>query len=181
MNNIPEGATHKSGFNDAYYKKIGLEWFCAGQDSQEWNMSNFATTAVIKLNLTPIKKAKEMIYTKQMQEAGECPRLGMSFMFKGGSNDYIAKVIGLAIGSDHIQVVTFEYTDKIGLSGVECAFFDKSLFHSIDTRTDKEKAIDAISNVISNFDNNSFEEDAEEVLECIKAGKIHGIAFTGDK
>ena len=53
----------------------------------------------------------------------------------------------------------------------------------IDTRTDTEKAIDDLADGISAncSDDQSFKEDAINMLNFIKAGKIHGVTFTGDK
>ena len=168
MSEIPEGATHKSGFNNAYYKKIGREWFCAGQDSQEWNMSNFATTAVIKLSLTPIKQDKEMIYTKEMHEAGELPKVGMMVSTEAG--EYVVLLI-------NDKEIVFEDEQGFYIS------INKHKVKPTDTRTDTEKAIDDLTNGISASYSNSksFKEDAREMLDLIKAGKIHGVTFTGDK
>jgi len=176
------------GFNFALYcEEVDIVNFYTYEPShsdERWSCEStvfdgYPSYPHYKLHTRP--KAKEMIYTKEMQEAGELPKLGMSFTFKGGSSDYIAKVIGLAVGSDHIQVVTFEYTDSIGMSGIECAFFDKSVFHSIDTRTDKQKTIENVELALNEKMYESNKSIAIYLVNKIYNSEFEMLSFTGDK
>ena len=81
MNNIPEGATRKSKYSDGYfYKKTNGIWFT--YDQLTWAESPLQKNDWFDENTTPIKQDEEMIYTKQMQEAGELPKVGMKVDFR---------------------------------------------------------------------------------------------------
>ena len=142
MSDIPKGATHKSGFNNAYYKKIGLEWFCATQGGQDWKMSNCATSAVRRLHLTPIKQDKEMIYTEQSYNVGETPIRGCFVgLLVGDSKD---EIYGRIVASTRNYIILLTDDDfEFSYNKLEIQF------RPYNTRTDTEKAIDDLADGIS--------------------------------
>ena len=114
-------------------------------------------------------KAKEMIYTKEMQEAGELPKVGMMVDFRKCDCEVMT-------GEDAVGYFVIMYEG-------EWEVVNTSDITAIDTRTDTEKAIDDLADGISASysDDQSFKEDAINMLNFIKAGKIHGVTFAGDK
>ena len=165
MSEIPEGATHKSEEGN-YIKANGedVSWFI----NDEWkSVSSWVMLGAMKLTL--IKQDKEMnVYTKEMQEAGEPPKVGMMVSTEAG--EYVVLLI-------NDKEIVFEDEQGFYIS------INKHKVKPIGTRTDTEKAIDDLTVGISASYSNSksFKEDAREMLDIIKAGKIHGITFTGDK
>ena len=57
--------------------------------------------------------------------------------------------------------------------------FEKLTSRPLDTRTDDQKAIDDIKGNISLRARDGADIVSEEVLEAIKAGKIHNVKWTG--
>ena len=171
MSEIPEGATHKQDV--FFYKKECTCWYVY---MSGWKPNTVANQlrGWAESNLTPIKQDKEMIYTKEMQESGELPKVGMKFLDR---NNNLSKCISLsAILNQTAWLVTYSY----GACFNAC-LADKSNIHHIDTRTDKEKAKDDLFNAMIGVEVLSNLHAIDELFDLIKAGKIHGVTFTGDK
>ena len=183
MSEIPEGATHKANEDIAYYKYINNVlhgWFngwVIDESSEEW----------LELNLTPIKQDKEMIYTKEMHEADINPAIGSKVIYNLSKSAMCEnKEYRLTKVGQEMTVVAIVNNSLVCLISDDYEFCDtvnNGHFKPIDTRTDTEKAIDDLADGISASysDDQSFKEDAINMLNFIKAGKIHGITFTGDK
>lgn len=125
------------------------------------------------------KESKDMIYTQEMFDNGEVPHIGMMFICKEKTSDSrisdfmgkAVKVVGVS-NLDGNEVITFHHTTL----GIGCGVFGEEWVKPIDTRTDEEKAVDDL------YNNEYFDkEQGPRFLEDIKAGKIHGVSFTGDK
>ena len=164
MSEIPEGATHKQDV--FFYKKECTCWYVY---MSGWKPNTVANElrGWAESNLTLIKQDKEMIYTKEMHEAGELPKVGMMVSTEAG--EYVVLLI-------NDKEIVFEDEQGFYIS------INKHKVKPIDTRTDTEKAVDDLADGISASYSNSksFKEDARELLDLIKAGKIHGVTFTGD-
>ena len=173
MSEIPAGATHTLG--GFYFKIKGQVWFYYSSKPQRFNWRlSLLQDIYIENNAIPIKQDKEMIYTKEMQEAGELPKVGMKFLDR---NNNLSKCISLsAILNQTAWLVTYSY----GACFNAC-LADKSNIHHIDTRTDKEKAKDDLFNAMIGVEVLSNLHAIDELFDLIKAGKIHGVTFTGDK
>ena len=162
MSEIPEGATHKSEEGN-YIKASGEDVSCFIND--EWE-SVCSLVMLGAMNLTPIKQDKEMIYTKEMHEAGELPKVGMMVSTEAG--EYVVLLI-------NDKEIVFEDEQGFYIS------INKHKVKPIDTRTDTEKAIDDIKKLLISVAEKSFDVTAQVILEKAIAGKIHGVTFTGDK
>ena len=173
MSDIPEGATHKQDV--FFYKKECACWYIY---MSGWKPNTVANElrGWAESNLTLIKQDKEMIYTKEMQEAGELPKVGMMVGVKFNKSSHADKGKILALTKEYVILGIGEE--------IEQHFYRNSWdILAIDTRTDTEKAVDDLADGISAScsDDQSFKEDAINMLNFIKAGKIHGVTFTGDK
>ena len=101
-----------------------------------------------------------------MQDAGELPKVGMMVDFRRFDCEVIT-------GADAVGYFVIMYEG-------EWVVVKTSDITAIDTRTDTEKAIDDLSEyAFSNPD--STISMPHNVFYAIKAGKIHGVTFTGDK
>ena len=137
------------------------------------------------MQLTPIKQDKEMnVYTRaNVISVGETPiRWDVLLVYWSGIAKYeiVTGVIVAMVARNYIDLTNTDeqilsFHDKVGIRDSNSV--------RINTRTDTEKAIDDLADGISASysDDQSFKEDARELLDLIKAGKIHGITFTGDK
>ena len=175
MSDIPEGATHTlDGF---YFKIKGQVWFYYSSKPQRFNWRlSMLQNIYIENNATPIKQDKEMIYTKEMFNNSETPKVGMQIgvRFDKASKPNYGKLIALT--NQYIILLEDEAQERHYHRGTW-------IFSPVDTRTDTEKAVDDLADGISasySIDQ-SFKEDARGMLDLIKAGKIHGLTFTGDK
>ena len=102
------------------------------------------------------------VYTKAMQDAGEQIKAGMKFRTEAG--EYIAELVnGLSVC----------FTDEFGFF----VAINISLAKGIDTRTDKEKAIDDLFNLDELICNDI--KWHENFLDGIIAGKITGVTWAG--
>ena len=184
MSEIPEGATHKSEEGN-YIKANGedVSWFI----NDEWkSVSSWVMLGAMKLTL--IKQDKEMnVYTKEMHEADINPAIGSKVIYNLSKSAMCEnKEYRLTKVGQEMTVVAIVNNSLVCLISDDYEFCDtvnNGHFKPIDTRTDTEKAIDDLADGISASYSNSksFKEDAREMLDIIKAGKIHGITFTGDK
>ena len=122
------------------------------------------TGCPIKLKKWQDSKSIEvkLVYTKAMQDAGEQIKVGMKFRTEAG--EYIAELVnGLSVC----------FTDEFGFF----VAINISLAKGIDTRTDKEKAIDDLFNLDELICNDI--KWHENFLDGIIAGKITGVTWAG--
>ena len=124
----PEGATHYWEGSQCFYKfdKHGDDFvFCTDHWESCSDISCFSTEG---LKLIPTEP-KQPVYTQEMHNNNECPRLGVKFKvvnLEGDSriNDFNGlevTVIGLSISECGKQVITFEHETR----GVGCGIFRK--------------------------------------------------------
>ena len=117
-----------------------------------------------------------MIYTEQSYNVGETPIRGCFVgLLVGDSKD---EIYGRIVASTRNYIILLTDDDfEFSYNKLEIQF------RPYNTRTDTEKAIDDLADGISASysDDQSFKEDAINMLNFIKAGKIHGVTFTGDK
>ena len=140
-----------------------MSWFIGG----EWEAVS-PWVMLGAMNLTPIKQDKEMnVYTKQMQEAGELPKVGMTVDFRKCDCEVMT-------GADAVGYFVIVYEG-------EWEVVKTSDITAIDARTDTEKAIDDIKKLLISVAEKSFDVKAQVILEKAIAGKIHSVTFTGDK
>jgi hypothetical protein len=140
-----------------------------------------------------MEKGKEAVYTREMFDNGEAPKIGMMFIckektFNSRISDFLNKVvevIGVSILNGD-EVITFSHE----IMGIGCGRFGEEWVKPIDTRTDSEKAINDIDLSITDTNNSltgtyklerNFSTESIALLQKIKAGEIHGVSFTGDK
>jgi hypothetical protein len=125
-------------------------------------------------------KGKESVYTQEMKDRANLPELGMRFIVAEGEGDsrivdfHGLEVLTIGISEfENNRVVTFQHPTQ----GIGCGVFYRGGFvRPIDQRTDIQKAIDDL------YNNEYFDkEQGPRFLEDVKAGKFHGISFTGDK
>jgi len=106
----------------------------------------------------------KLIYTKEMVDAGVMPSVGMEVMHLA-----VKKVVMLPA----------DLNSKYVLNSVN-DFYSLALIHDIkplDTRTDKEKALDGLS-----WNGEGLTAKACVLaLDLIMSGKVHGVTFTGSK
>lgn len=113
------------------------------------------------------------IFTKAMQEAGEFPSVGMECMVYNAElmNPEYEKAVIDFIGS-HIVVYSSESCTE------RTCNLELVKFKPIDTRTDKEKAIDDLRNADDSVCNDI--EWHKNFLQLIIDGKIHGVTWSGN-
>ena len=133
--NAPEGATHY-GTSGNFFKETDGKFaiFTCGLLYGGWLVDNQAQPS--RINLTP--KPVQPVFTRSMADNGELPVVGMDCMIhhECAAKDSWVKVYIVAVTEDYI-------ISKSNGSAFEQHYHIKSLsFKPIDTRTDKEKAID---------------------------------------
>ena len=127
--------------------------------------------------LAKTNESKEMIYTQEMKDKGEAPKVGMDVLYSGEK----VEVINIYhIGDSTVLTLINNKT-----SGVSALYFNSGEgvnIDVIDTRTDEEKAIDDLKLSYDNWDNEATEKDTLQwIFDDIKAGKVHGVSFTRGK
>ena len=115
------------------------------------------------LKLIKWKESKNIkpVYTQSMADSGEPIKSGMLFSTET-SNEYTAELV-----NDKSVCFTDEGGFLIAI-GIKFA-------KPIDTRTDEEKSID---DLISARKTCKVDENSKQILEAIKAGKIHGVTWS---
>ena len=164
---IPEGATHRKiewkDVNDYYKLEGGREFYfwhdASGKFMPSANCDDWHQSKLEKL------ESKEMIYTQVMKDKGELVWPEMKFSTCAG--EYVA------IMTNEKSVVFKDEEGHLVAINIESAM-------PIDQRTDEEKAIDDMNDVYK-----AHIRDVQDYIDIlfvdIKAGKIHGVTFTGDK
>ncbi|MAF42818.1 MAG: hypothetical protein CMI54_01435 [Parcubacteria group bacterium] len=135
------------------------------------------------LHINPdYKEEEKMIYTQEMYDNKELPKIGMKFLFGQVENDsriseFVGEeviVIGVCDSGDN-KIITFKHK----VLGFGCGvYFINSWVEPIDTRTDEEKATD---DLIDFFRANIIGRKSDLLLEAIKDNQIHGVTFTESK
>jgi hypothetical protein len=165
-------------------KQTYIDAINAGKESKEMKSDRLAGEIM--------EKSKESVYTREMFDNGEVPHIGMMFIckektFDSRISDFLNKVvevIGVSILNGD-EVITFSHE----IMGIGCGRFGEEWVKPIDTRTDSQKAVDAIKDVLeAHYENNGFNTaeidctgDAECVFSAINSDMICGVSFTGDK
>ena len=109
----------------------------------------------------------ENIYTQSMHDAGELPKVGMEFMYRDyESQEYVSAKL----------LITHKKSLVMQVDGWDSAIVISiySDIKPLDTRTDEQKAVNDIKQVIRSANFNSI---TEEILDEIKAGKIHNVKW----
>jgi hypothetical protein len=158
-------------------KQTYIDAINAGKESKEMKSDRLAGEIM--------EKSKESVYTREMFDNGEVPHIGMMFIckektFDSRISDFLNKVvevIGVSI-LDGDEVITFSHE----IMGIGCGRFGEEWVKPIDTRTDSQKAVDDLKESYDRWDEASTQKDAMEwMIADIKAGRVHGVSFTGDK
>jgi len=166
----PEGATHYHKPSITFYKWIGsaLKFWDVGR----WNVSA-CNASKLTPELTP--RPEPLIYTKEQYDAGELPKVGMRVLVKLTCTDFLniseVECDGAAVDVIFIDngLAIFRFDRRyIGLNDQQ--------FQPIDTRTDTQKAIEDLTGEDNCYMNI---EEARGLFSVIKAGKIHGVTFSG--
>ena len=116
-----------------------------------------------------------MIYTQVMKLKGEAPKVGMDILYNGEKME--------VINIYHIGDSTVLTLINNKTSGVSALYFNSDEgvnIEVIDARTDEEKAIDDLKAFVYSNPNSTVSSQ-HNVFYAIKAGKIHGVSFTGDE
>jgi hypothetical protein len=100
------------------------------------------------------------VFTQAMADAGELPPVGSDFL-------HAKKVVTCLSVSDYDGgVVTFAYNDRDGQEvDIDCCWNNDSWVQPIDTRTPKQKSVDAIQEVICSQGWLSKERVSKEIAE----------------
>ena len=107
------------------------------------------------------------IFTKAMQDAGELPCIGMEVSF----DRMIVTIVGFTLKG----MPVFEMPN-----GTVDYFNSNNSYRPIDTRTDKEKAIDDLIESYRVGVSDSAAKDACSIMmKAIQSGKIHGVKWVG--
>ena len=182
---IPNGATHQLVINETlkkenqkvdYFKKLDGKWFFFNSKLNDWYLSVRCkkTLECVLERLTLIKQENEMIYTKQMYDAGELPKAGMKCNIFNPEQQKEVEVIILTV---------FDTKRGVGCVGEDGALginvYGIAQVLPLKNKTDKEKAIDDIKNEITeNFVVNP--EITNFIFDAIETGKIHGVTYVND-
>ncbi|QDP67552.1 MAG: hypothetical protein Unbinned5350contig1004_59 [Prokaryotic dsDNA virus sp.] len=114
------------------------------------------------------------VFTQAMADAGELPQVGMECMILNTNCSRPKYIKGLIkyIG----DLMIYAYVD----SGERCDNVKTLKFKPIDTRTDKEKAIEeAITNLMFYGDQTQTSQKANETLIAIMEGRITAVKWVG--
>jgi len=117
---------------------------------------------------------KQSVFTKEMQDNGESPEVGMKcevFM----KEERISATGNIELKNEKSFV--FKYDDN-GLCDIY-DFGDNVYFQAIDNRTDKEKAIEHLTNYFCDGELTPTEHLYEELFRQIKAGEVPFIKWVG--
>lgn len=175
----PEGATHYADFGDetsCFYKMIDGDYSKSfrqgGWRSTSWSYLDVNKNSSSMVNFIPRPQPKPVkpVFTKAMADNGELPPVGSDYLDEDNQvcraiAHYSKFVIGDML--EHLQLQQYP--------AISTARVDR--INAIDTRTDKEKAIDDIIDVIHDNSGNY----AENIFKQIELGKVHGVTFKGEE
>ena len=127
-----------------------------------------------------------MKYTKEMHEAGELPKVGMKGRFFAGSKlsgaDFVDGVcLSVAKRPNDSFAIMFEYENGYDIP-IDCTLFDAAWVKPIDTRTDREKAIDDLNYVLMNeVAGKTTKQIAEHIIDKCIGHEFEYLTFAGDE
>ena len=164
----PEGATHYYPCIDCFYlfDKHGDDFVFNGTEKELCS-----DISCFKGCLIPRPETKPA-YTKAMFDNGVMPLVGM---------EYEHGVVLVGADKEGMYVIS-----EHGISIIA----ELSAIKPIDTRTDKERAVDDLNRELTKLNNNiidehktssNFHSECFWLIDIIKAGKIHGVTFTGEE
>ena len=163
----PEDATHynPSDFVELckYYKLSGKEYVYFYNGCWE---SSGASKKGLDECLIERPKPSQLVFTQAMADNGELPVVGMECCYSSLNRIVWNKCTIIAYYDG------FVWTSDNGIRQLSL-----TAFKPIDTRTDKEKAID---NLMFFGDQGQDSDGANFNLEAIIAGKIHGVKWVGE-
>lgn len=110
------------------------------------------------------------IFTKEMYDAGEQAKAGSRVNLVFNGNESFEEVEIVAITDAYIIAKPGQFEQHYHKS----SYSIKPIY----TRTDTEKAIDDLREMDESISNNS--DWYKNFIDEIKAGKIHGVTFTGE-
>jgi len=148
---------------------------CTSFDNYEYCMNEEIYPCMDFFTLIPRPEAQP-VFTQAMADNGESIKAGMLFQYNSGEKTELL----LPIDESGMGVAMFD--------GEYCIVCQSGML-PIDTRTDKEKAIDAIDKLITNayqettdnFASNSrFRVEAEHLMDEIIDGTIAGVKWVGE-
>tara|TARA_R110000772_G_scaffold222931_3_gene333361 strand:+ start:1325 stop:2071 length:747 start_codon:yes stop_codon:yes gene_type:complete len=165
--NAPDGATHYGYETETHYKgfyKILDVSDGFWHDGSRWLMTESWPDITPKPEVKPTP-----VYTKEMADNGVFPVVGMECLVLNTncSNPKYIKALIKYVG----QKVVYNYMDY----PERCDNVKTLKFKPLDTRTDKEKAIDDMYKSLNKDD--SRQGGCDDLFDDIKAGKIHGVSF----
>lgn len=121
-----------------------------------------------------------MNYTKEMQDAGIRPEIGMHALYEGEDG---IEIEVLVIGFKTNNAIVFEYLTGTLRGSVDALVSSRGNFKikPIDTRTDTEKAVDSLEESYALWHETTTEKStAKWLLDDIKGGKITGVKWVGN-
>ena len=157
--------------NDRHGHHAGMQYICTVEE-----FNNYKGESV------------KPVYTNQMRDDDVLPEIGLNCLLsesRNGHDGYSAFVAGNNAGEQvyitaHFETRTglkmaayFSNNENKRFGGVACAI----AFAPIDTRTDKEKAIDDLFKLDESICNNI--NWHENFLDKIIEGKVHGVKWVG--
>ncbi len=130
------------------------------------------------LHERPKEKQMDSIYTQEMYEDGELPKIGMKALYsydEKGESRFLCDVRYVTDSGDVVIYSRTHRDEKIIQNHIET-----HRLHPIDTRTDKEKAADDFMSLLNELtDDGSIAVTV--IMDSIQAGEIHGVTFTENK
>ena len=127
-----------------------------------------------------------MNYTKEMYDAGELPKIGMKGRFfassKFGGADFVDGVcLSVAKISNDRFAIMFEYENGYNIP-IDCTLFEAAWVKPIDTRTDREQAIDDLNYVLMNeVAGKTTKQIAEHIIDKCIGQQFEYLTFAGDE
>ena len=116
----------------------------------------------------------ENIYTQEMYDSGRLPDVGMEalYSFNSGESKFRCDIRYITDRGD-VVIYSIPYECEMIIR------YDRESvgLYPIDTRTDKERAVDDLKTFINDY-SGSIELN---ILNAIRAGRIHGVTFTENK
>jgi hypothetical protein len=151
-------------------KQTYIDAINAGKESKEMKSDRLADEIM--------EKGKEAVYTREMFNKSEIPKVGMKALYD--------KAEVIIVGFKRSGAIVFEYKLS-GTVDAICMLSGNKSIKPIDTRTDSEKAIDDLMSKIgpvhydAHMGNMSLKDVVKFAVELIEKGDVTGISFTGDK
>lgn len=177
--NAPEGATHYGAENESYgaawYKDVNKNTFTVWPISHgKWHKSLGDGGSLFDRNLIERPKPQP-IFTKAMSDAGERAPIGSTVDVEGVHYELVKYVIR----SNTSFALCVEVT------GLCSYMFNLSELEPIDTRTDKEKAMQDMKESYIGKDpqrnlTSEFPSVVCDIFEAISSGNIHGVTWSGN-